>query len=596
MLSYLIGGKCLKGVEYNDPSDTLNGSSFTFSSSASSSLSDFSYHANQISICKNNTHSSGTSTTEEEEGAILFRRHGLSSQDLSDRLMQVEYEETWSELDASRNQISALPSCLQRFVGLTKLVLTNNAIATIPEEVYQNLGRLQTLMLSENQIEVIPEAMPQYLPLLATLSLDGNQIKSLPDSIGYWVNMRELRLGSEFGGNLITELPRTISDMVSLVDLDVSFNMITTLNPDTFLDLPELRSISLSHNAITDLPHSLLLFGSCRKLTTIDLSDNQIKMIPQIIATDMMQLPSLELLNLSDNHICIIPSELLDRPTLQTVIKGNPVTHFSFHHQEQASSSSSAYNQVVRSMIQRAELTEDYATSSGVFNFDFQLEEENVRNNYDINETLTEQARLNGIVRESTRSSATRVGGLTGVVTEVETPPPETDDGNSFFTPNDDDHEGKVFLLHSLREISLRTIISLSESRDPALLSAVPDHIAFDLKSKEVQKCNYCQKPYVREWLSSVQLKTYRGHPSVVRKVRFCGSKCWRDYREQREQLALLAQSNIIDPHQQQEEALQYIQQHENAMEPGSIDWIMAAVTAANAQEEQLDNLANAVF
>lgn len=592
MLSYLIGGKCLKGVEYNGPSDTLNGSSFSFLSSASSSLSDFSFNANQISISKN-THS-GSGTTE-REGAILFRRHGLSSQDLSDRLMQVEYEESWSELDASRNQITALPYRLQLFAGLTKLVLSNNAITTIPQEVYQNLGRLQTLMLSENQIEVIPEDMPQYLPLLVTLSLDSNQIKTLPDSIGYWVNMRELRLGSEFGGNLITEVPHTISDMVSLVDLDVSFNMITTLNPDTFLDLPDLRSINLSHNAITDLPHSLL-FGSCRKLTTIDLSDNQIKMIPQMIATDIMRLPSLELLNLSDNHICIIPSELLDRPTLQTVIKGNPVTHFSFHHQEQESNS--AYNQVVRSMIQRVESTEDYATSSGAFNFDFQLEG-NVRDNYDIIETLTEQARLSGVVRET--SSTTHVG-LTGVVTEVvssiETPPasiPETS-GNNFICSDNDDHDGKTFLLHSLREVSLRTIITLSESQDPALLSLVPDHIAFDLKSKEVQKCNYCLKPYVREWLSSVQLKTYRGHPSVVRKVRFCGSKCWRDYREQRNQLALAAQSNVTNPHQQQEEALQYIQQHENAMEPGSIDWIMAAVTAATAQEEQLDNLANAVF
>ncbi|CAO3608450.1 unnamed protein product [Mucor hiemalis] len=581
MLSYLIGGKCLEGVEYNGHSDALNGSSFSFSSSASSSLSDFSYNANQISLSRN-THSHITTN----ECAILFRRHGLSSQDLCDRLLQLKYDETWIELDASRNQITSLPSCLQFFVGLTQLVLTNNAITTIPEEVYQNLGRLQTLMLSENQIEVIPEDMPQYLPLLVTLGLDSNQIKSLPNSIGYWVNMRELRLGSEFGGNLLTELPHTISDMVSLVDLDLSFNMITTLAPDTFLDLPELKSINLSHNAITELPHSLL-FGSCRKLATIDLSDNQIKVIPQITATDITRLPSLELLNLSDNHICIIPSDLLDRPTLQTVIKGNPVTHFSFHQEQ----TNNTYNQVVRNMIQRVELTEDYATSSNAFNYDFQLDD-NVRETYDINETLTEQARLNGIVRET---SATHVG-LTGVVTEetIETSPvtiPETDNNN--FTHKVDE-ENSAFLLHSLRELSLRTIITLSERQDSTLLSLVPDHIAFDLKSNEIQKCNYCQKPYVREWLSSIQLKSYRGHPSVVRKVRFCGTKCWQDYREQRDQLALAAQSNVTN--QLQEEALQYILQHENAMEPGSIDWIMAAVTAATAQEEQVDNLANAVL
>lgn len=588
VLSYLIGGKCLKGVEYTDPTDTLNQSSFSFSSSASSSLSDFSLNANQIFTFENTQHQQQQS----KGGAIFLRRHGLTSQDFSERLLQVNKPELWIELDASRNQITTLPSQIQLFTGLSQLILTNNAISVIPSELYHHLGQLQTLMLSENQIESIPQDLPQYLPMLVTLTLDSNQLTSLPDSIGYWVNMKELKLGSEFGGNLLTTLPNTIADMTNLVDLDVSFNVIDSLIPDTFLNLPHLRSVNLSHNAITELPNDIL-FGACNKLITLDLSDNQINTLPHMLVTDIMRLQSLELLNISNNQLCIIPSELLDQPTKQIIIKGNPVTHFSFqqqqHEEQDQESSSDAYSQIIRSMIVRAELNDDFSINHSIhMNRNDDL---NVSNQpQDIDSILTEQARVYRIGRDHSAVSLSSRAELTGVAIEtpsvIQTPAEEA---------TEDKEYNNTFLLHSLREISLRTIVSLSEN-DASIISLIPDHIAYDLNINKIQNCGFCHKPYIREWLSSVQLKSYRGHPSVVRKIRFCGTKCWQEHNDRRNQKALEAQSNILNPSQQQQDAIQYIQQHEHTLEPGSIDWIMAAVSAATAQEQQADSLANAVF
>ena len=574
-LSYLIGGKSLQGVEYVDP--TVNQSAFSFSSSVSSSLSDYSINNNQI-FPQNNQN--------DAENTLLLRRHGLSSHGLSKRLLQVNRKDACVELDVSRNQITTLPSQLQLFTGLTQLVLTNNSILNIPTEIYQNMGRLQILMLSENQIEAIPEDMPQYLPNLVTLSLDGNQIKSLPDSIGYWTNMRELRLGSEFGGNLITHLPSTIADMRNMVDLDVSFNMIDGVFPDNFLNLPKLRSVNLSHNQIVSLPDDVL-FGACASLKTIDLSDNLIIAIHPGTVQDILQIDSLELLNLSNNQLCIIPSELLDQTNTQVVIKGNPITHFSLQaHQDE---SSRAYTGIVRGLVQRAELTVDHSTSNlayDVFNMnDIDTPAANEANTID--ELLGEQTRLPPILQEN---DATRTG-LTGVAYES-TPLPAVQPPDPPEIQND---PHTTFLIHSLREITLRSFIA-SSSDETDTLSLLPQHIVSDLARNRIQKCNYCRKPFVREWLSSVQLKTYRAHPSVVQKVRFCGTLCWQNYRRMRDELAIEAQSNILDPTQQRRDAIQYIQQHEHAMEEGSMDWIIAAVSAASIQEEQVDNLANAVF
>lgn len=462
MLTYLIGGQCLKGVEYV-PNDPI--------SSISSSLSD--------DLCTEVEPSlTGTSKN--------LKRLGLSSSEFSSQLLQANDQTTVLDLDASRNEITVLPSPLQLFTSLTRLVLSDNTISIIPPEIYQYLVQLEILILSGNQIETIPEDMPSYLPRLLSLYLDGNLIRYLPDTIGDWKQLREFRLGSFYGGNQIRELPETLADMFSLVDLDVSFNQLENIFPDTFRNLPNINCINLSHNQLTTLP-DIPLFGACHRLATIDLSDNLIRSLPPTVSTDMLRLKRLELLNLSHNQLKILPAELLDQSQFQVIIKGNPM------------------------------------------------------------------------IDQTTRDDMMH----------------EPDVANA------------PFLLHSLREISLRSIALLSSTE---VMLRIPEHISSDLNKQ--QTCPSCAQPYIREWISTAQLKSYRGHPSVVRKVRFCGTKCWQDYREILQEEAIRIQE--LDPRQQQQDALDFINQH--TMEPGSIDWIMAAVSAASVQEERIDILANSLF
>ncbi|KAG2211934.1 hypothetical protein INT47_004621 [Mucor saturninus] len=461
MITYLIGGQSLKGVEYV-PNDAV--------SSVSSSLSDV-YTDIEPTFTDTNKN---------------LKRLGLTSSDFSSQLLQANNPTCVMDLDASRNEITALPDPLQLFTGLTRLVLSNNSISIIPPELYQHLVQLEILILSGNRIEIIPEDMPSYLPHLMSLYLDGNLIRYLPDTIGNWKDLREFRLGSFYGGNQIRELPETMADMFSLVDLDVSFNQLETVFPDTFRHLPNINCINLSHNQLTTLPDTPL-FGTCHRLAVIDLSDNLINSLPPMVSNDILRLKRLELLNLSHNQLKILPTELLDQSHFQVVIKGNP---------------------------------------------------------------MTDQTTRNDVMQEADVTDA-------------------------------------PFLLHSLREISLRSIALLSSTE---VMLRIPEHISSDLN--KTQTCPSCAQPYIREWISTAQLKSYQGHPSVMRKVRFCGTKCWQEYREILHEEAIRIQE--LDPRQQQQDALNFINHH--TMESGSIDWIMAAVSAASAQEEQVDILANSLF
>ncbi|ORX58932.1 L domain-like protein [Hesseltinella vesiculosa] len=85
-------------------------------------------------------------------------------------------------------------------------------------------------------------------------------------------------------------------------------------------------------------------------------------------------------------------------------------------------------------------------------------------------------------------------------------------------------------ILHSLRELATRVILQ-HDLQVP--LHMIPPHLAKDLEAPR-RHCTKCHLPFVNEWLTSVQVKSYRGHPAVVRRVRFCSTKCWQAYLHSR--------------------------------------------------------------
>jgi Leucine-rich repeat (LRR) protein len=106
--------------------------------------------------------------------------------------------------------------------------------------------------------------------------------------------------------NKIKNLPsRLFCYSKKLESLDLSSNVIETLNPVLFHDLVNLESINLSKNEINHLPDSLFFYST--KLVSIDLSINLIKKIESLV---FKNLECLKVLDLYSNQIEIIEEDL----------------------------------------------------------------------------------------------------------------------------------------------------------------------------------------------------------------------------------------------------------------------------------------------
>jgi len=102
----------------------------------------------------------------------------------------------------------------------------------------------------------------------------------------------------------LISIPKNIPKDV--VHLDLSRNSLSSLPPDAFSNLKQLRTLKLSKNRLTTLPHSL--FTNMKQLKRIALFQNSLKKLPKGIFDGLTEL---EGLLLSNNKIETIENDTL---------------------------------------------------------------------------------------------------------------------------------------------------------------------------------------------------------------------------------------------------------------------------------------------
>lgn len=477
-------------------------------------------------------------------GTAMLRRRGMGATQLAselDILLLPPYLKTsytnLVELDISRNKLKSLPVQIRQLVHLRVLNATSNELTEIPQELY-NLTELQVLSLSQNQIKVIPEELPVYLPNLITLRAAANIIDSLPSCLYLWTKMRHFQLGSVYGGNRLVHLPDTIADMPLLEELDVSYNQLHTLPSD--LSIPTLLSLNVSHNQLDFVPKSI---ASCNRLKTLNLSKNHLTSLP----ADLVNLRRLELFDISENLLCIMPAEILERMQSATLlITGNPLTRPGNCDQHQ-----DAYTQILQQMTQRGVTrsspapVRDQCGPRGMGclqpSSSRQLPSPPISpavtpafNHHDddasIDQELSyhaQQLNIDGS-RPNTpplpNADAELIGTFRSKIVQD-----STSSSSQFILVDFPRHlplPTETKLVHSLKEIATRVILK-NEVQVP--LDILPPSLAMDIAGgrNKCRTCSYCQGPFVNEWVTSVQVKSFGGHPAVVRRVRFCSTQCW---------------------------------------------------------------------
>ena len=194
------------------------------------------------------------------------------------------------ELDASGNRMAAVPETLP--ASLTHLHLSGNRIQEVAASSLSNASSVLVLDLSDNQLTAVPAALGG-LQVLQTLDLSGNLIGSLEGAS--ILGLRQLwRL--QLRGNRIRRVRRGLFDELrSLQILDLSSNGLGDLERGSFDACEQLRAVRLDAN---DLESVDGLFADLERLLWLNVSQNSIR------AFDYAMVPrSLQWLDVSHNQI-----------------------------------------------------------------------------------------------------------------------------------------------------------------------------------------------------------------------------------------------------------------------------------------------------
>ena len=204
--------------------------------------------------------------------------------------------------------VKKLPSGFVNFKNLNVIEARNNEVEALPAE-YLGLTNMKFLDLHHNRLKKFPVEITTWHNL-EHLDLSRNSMSGpLPLSIGNLKSVHFLALSS----NGITHLPDTISRLISIQDLDVSFNKIAAL-PACFQKVNEkassnlsgwksLEKLDLSYNKLTFVPAG---FRFLSKLNELELQNNDISELNPALGN----LTSLESLNLGHNELTTLPSEI----------------------------------------------------------------------------------------------------------------------------------------------------------------------------------------------------------------------------------------------------------------------------------------------
>lgn len=217
---------------------------------------------------------------------------GLLSDDFFASCSNVEY------VKLSDNQLTNVPSSLDRLTRLVKLVVSDNQLAEF-SVAFAELARLKILDLHGNNLKKLGPDL-WIAPSLASLNLSSNFFASLPPMLAgvdarLCGSLEELYMGENHCRNEI------------------------------FLQLArcrELRKLNLSMNEIYDIPDGLHSFPH---LTELYLSHNQISALPD----DINQAAGLRVLCVNNNRLSTLPGELCECKELRVLDASNNSFRFN---------------------------------------------------------------------------------------------------------------------------------------------------------------------------------------------------------------------------------------------------------------------------
>ncbi|EFO26712.2 immunoglobulin I-set domain-containing protein [Loa loa] len=217
------------------------------------------------------------------------------------------------ELDISHNKMEEVPN-LDDFCRLKRLNLGHNRICSIPDKILAPLKYLEELNLSHNQISQISKVAFKNLFSLQKIDLGGNKLKTLPLLL-HIPDLKELYLDD----NLIEDILPELLNSSNLQTLSLANNRISYIQP---MLLIKLKNLNLAQNPLIEVPQKVLRVVAST-LIKLNLSST---LITTIRSNDFANLLAIQEIDLSNNKIAIIEENSFQNlPKLQKLyLNDNP--------------------------------------------------------------------------------------------------------------------------------------------------------------------------------------------------------------------------------------------------------------------------------
>ncbi|CAG8447012.1 15253_t:CDS:10, partial [Dentiscutata erythropus] len=243
-------------------------------------------------------------------------------------------------VDLQSRNLQTIPIFLYRqALNIRSLNVSQNLMLDLPMDFIQSCAQLRELNLSQNDLERVPQSIKQS-EMLSFLNINTNRLKDLePGSLEMIGELTNLQVENNLletlpkkfaastklsilnvANNSFKEFPQVICDIVTLSELDLSYNKITSI-PEEVGKLKNLKKLFLIGNQITDkkLPEN---FQNLTSLQELDIRRNKITNLCTISL-----IPNLEILLTEFNNISTV--DISSRSLQKLILTKNQLTQFS---------------------------------------------------------------------------------------------------------------------------------------------------------------------------------------------------------------------------------------------------------------------------
>ncbi|KAF9131732.1 hypothetical protein BGX30_012986 [Mortierella sp. GBA39] len=483
------------------------------------------------------------------------------------------------------NQITSLPDSLAHLNKLESLsmgsVYGGNLLTTFPAGCVRFMTSLRELDLSHNKLRFLPVDVGHSHSHLRQLVASDNMLEAIPKSIGLCRELRSLNLGR----NQLTSLPTEIADLKQLDTLDLSENLLCVI-PGDVADFLTKTTLLLTGNPFTrghcDANRNpVSAIGGLginypsdeERYSAVLKSLSRRAILNSAASSSSSHTPTLARPGGARESPRLTPTTGTDAENSYEMDQDERLDYHLYYTRHALSSRPPSRAESISSLNELGTTGSDYGSSyggswmdpygSGTGTSTPRVNVEAVVSDIDsffdyfpsslttsTNSTVTtaisssfltvEPSIFDSTLSESP-SSASSQPPLSAPVEALRSPlspdvVEESTQSQDYAVTmpqyhSDTPTQGGQPVASSapnffptLKELAARAVL---HSGQPLPLEYIPESI-IDYLQPGARPCAWCRRPYAKEWVSSVRVKSYLGHPAVARRVRFCSVACWK--------------------------------------------------------------------